>query len=338
MNFDPPVADLPENERQIYSDLMARYPADVNLTPDFPTAAGLFLEMYRLRTGGMVDGLVAVDPVALSYLLKGVDPIDVGDGVAITADNAVDVLLSNAYAVFDEADQSRRDDFLANATALAFAEVMSGNGDAGAILDGLRRAVGERRILIYSNRDEEQADIADTTLAGTLDTDRGTPGIGVFINDATAAKLGYYLRTETHVTSGGCRADGAREMDVRVLMHYDPPTDLPEYVTGASEFGKAHALRTNVLVFSPLGGGLGGATRDGAVVGVGLGEDHSRTVGTVTVEMAPGDSTELVLTVLMPAPSDGAGAAATPELMLTPGARQSVSSVASYEPCSRPSG
>jgi len=333
LNFDPPVVELPENERLIYSDLMARYPADVNFTPDFPTAARLFLEMYRLRTGGTVDGLVAVDPVALSYLLKGVEPIDVGDGVAITADNAVDVLLSNAYAVFDEADQSRRDAFLANATALAFAEVMSGNGDAGVILDGLRRAGGERRVLIYSNHADEQDEIGRTTLAGTLALDTGTPSIGVFLNDATAAKLGYYLRTETHVTSGVCRADGSREMDVRVLMHYDPPADLPEYVTGASEFGKAHGLRTNVLVFSPLGGGLNGATRDGVVVGVGVGEDHSRAVGTVTVEMAAGDSTELVFTVLVPAGSGGAGAVITPELVLTPGVGQGVSSVEPSELC-----
>ena len=141
--FDPPVAELPENERRIYSDLMAQYPADANFTPDYPTAARLFLEMYRLRTGATVDGLLAIDPVALSYLLKGADPIDVGDGVAITADNVVEVLLSTAYAAFDEADQSPRDAFLANATAVVFGEVMSGKGDAGAILNGLRR--GRRR-------------------------------------------------------------------------------------------------------------------------------------------------------------------------------------------------
>jgi hypothetical protein len=331
--FDQPVAELPENERRIYSDLMAHYPADPNFTPDYPTAARLFLEMYRLRTGATVDGLLAIDPVALSYLLEGHDTIDVGEGVAITADNVVEVLLSTAYAAFDEADQSPRDAFLANATAVVFGEVMSGKGDAGTILNGLRRAVTERRLLIYSTDDGEQADIAQTTLSGSLDADFGAPSIGVYLNDATVAKLGYYLRTEAHVTSGGCRAGGWRELQVRVVMHYDPPADLPEYVTGPSAFGKAHRLRTNVLVFSPPGGGLAGATRDGAVIGIGLGEDHSRAVGTVTVEQSPGESTELVFTVLAPALGDDTSAVITPELILTPGVKPWVTSVASYGPC-----
>ena len=83
--FDPPAVELPANQKALYGDRMARFPADVNFGPDFPTAARLYLEMYRLRTGTTVDGVVAIDPVALSYALKGAAPIDVGDGISIDA-------------------------------------------------------------------------------------------------------------------------------------------------------------------------------------------------------------------------------------------------------------
>ena len=334
--FDPPITELAEHELAIYSPLMAQYPADVNFTPDFPTASRLFLEMYRARTGQSVDGLLAIDPVALSYLLEGAPPIDVGDGVAITADNIVGVLLSTVYQEYDEADQAPRDAFLANATAVVFQEVMSGEGDPRTMLDGLRRAVSERRLLVYSNAEDEQSDIAQTTLAGGLDTGTTGANIGVYLNDGTAAKLGYYLSSETHVAWGNCRSDGWRELRVRVVLHYSPPADgLPAYVTGSSAFGQAYRLRTNVLVFAPLGGSMGGATRDGAPVGIGWGEDHSRTVGTVTVEMSPGDSTELEYIVLVP---ERAADTATPELSLTPGVTPWVTSVQPYELCSPQAG
>ncbi len=67
------------------------------------------------------------------------------------------------------------------------------------------------------------------------------PTIGVFLNDGTEAKLGYYLHNEVHVTAGDCQPDGRRELQVRVVLHYDPPTDgLPSYVTGPSDLGKAY--------------------------------------------------------------------------------------------------
>ena len=271
---------------------MAQYPQDVNFTPDFPTAAPLFAEMYRSRSGTSVDGVLAIDPVALSYTLKGTPPIDVGDGVTVTADNLVPILLSTAYARFDEVDQSQRDDFLAHATSQVFSAVMSGKGDPRSIINGLRKAASERRILVYSAHPDEQAEIATTGPSGAINADLAAPSIGVFFNDGTAAKLGYYLSSEAHVTEGKCRTDGRRELQVRVVMHYDAPASgLPPYVTGSSPGGRSYTLRTNVLVFAPVGGGVVNVERDGELTGMGRGEDHAREVGTVTVELAPGAST-----------------------------------------------
>jgi len=332
--FDPPVAELTENQKHLYSELMAQYPQDVNFTPDFATAAPLFAELYRLRTGTTVDGVMSIDPVALSYALKGTAPIDIGEGFTITADNVVPILLSTAYQQFDEKDQNARDDFLAHGTGMAFSEVMSGRGDSAVIFDGLRQAASERRILIYSTNPTEQADLAQTNLAGGLDENPGSPSIGVFLNDGTAAKLGYYLSNEVKVTQGQCRADGRRELDVAVTMHYDAPSSgLPAYVTGAIPQGQPYILKTNVLAFAPLGGGVVGATRDGHDIGIGRGQDHLREVGTATIAMNPGTSTVVTFTVLSPSGGDPS-ASVTPGLMLTPGVKPWEVSVEPYQPCS----
>src|SRR5664279_844162 len=116
----------------MYTERPAIYPADVNLTPDFPTAAAMIAKMYTARTGTAVDGVVAIDPVALSYLLEGTGPVDVGDGVVLTSDTVVPGLLSAVYARFaNEPTQVRHDAFLAHASATAFAAVMSGDGMLG---------------------------------------------------------------------------------------------------------------------------------------------------------------------------------------------------------------
>src|SRR5664279_257448 len=332
--FDPPVAELTENQKHLYSELMAQYPQDVNFTPDFATAAPLFAELYRLRTGTTVDGVMSIDPVALSYALKGTAPIDIGEGFTITADNVVPTLLSTAYKQFDEKYQYARDDFLAHGTGMAFSEVMSGRGDSVVVLDGLRQAAAERRILMYSTNAKEQADLAQTNLAGGLDENPESPSIGVFLNDGTGAKLGYYLSNEVKVTQGQCRADGRRELDVAVTLHYDAPSSgLPSYVTGAIPKGQPYTLKTNVLAFAPLGGGVVGATQDGEDSGIGRGQDHLREVGTATIAMNPGTSTVVTFSVLAPSGGDPS-AEVTPGLMLTPGVRPWEVSVDPYQPCS----
>lgn len=334
--FDQPVADLSAEDRSLYSDLMARYPQDVNFTPDFPTAAELFQQMYESTSGQTVDGVLAIDPVALSYLLADSLPIDVGEGVQVTSDNLVSILLSTAYEKYDSSDQSERDAFLANATSLVFSSIMSGDGGAPAMVQGLRKAISERRVLIYSADPAEQADIADTKLSGIITSDPAVPTIGVFLNDSTSGKLGYYLTNEVHVTPGQCRPDGRRELQVRVVMAFDAPTSgLTTYVTGGGGNSTQYALTTRVMVFAPAGGGVVDATQDGVSIGLGRGVDQSREVGSAAVRLEPKSDTEVVFTVLGPA-GGPAGAEITPVLELTPGVHPWVTSVDPYTSCSQP--
>jgi cytoskeletal protein RodZ len=331
--FGRPVTPLSQSEINLYTDEMAMFPQDVNFSPDFPTAAALFTQMYQAKGGGQVDGVLAIDPVALSYTLKGAPPIDVGDGLTVTSDNLVSTLLSTAYQKFDDADQERRDAFLDSATSKVFSVVMSGQGQSRSIIDGLRKAANERRVLVYSSNPTEQDDIATTGLAGIMSTDTSQPTVGVFMNDGTAAKLGYYLHNEVHVTEGDCRTDGRRELKVRVVMKYDAPaTGLPNYVTGTKQPGEPYELQTNLLAFAPIGGEVTGAQHDSTQMALRFGEDHDRQVGTSTIRMLPGETTEIVYTMLGPA-NVGQPGDVPPTLVVTPGVNPTVTSVDAYRTC-----
>ena len=121
---------------------MAKFPQDVNFSPDFPTGGVAVYADVPGRAADAVDGVLAIDPVALSYMLKGAPGIDVGEGLTVTSDNLVETLLSTAYQKFDDANQEQRDDFLDSATSKVFSTVMSGDADPHSIVDGLRKAAG----------------------------------------------------------------------------------------------------------------------------------------------------------------------------------------------------
>ena len=117
-------------------------------------------------------------------------------------------------------------------------------------------------------------------------------------------------------------------------MNYDAPASgLPEYVTGGLKPGETYRLQTNVLLFAPAGGGVVGATRDGKDIDIGRGLDSSREVGTTTVVLEPGSSTELVFTVLGAAVPSGSPADVPPMLEVTPGVHPVEQSVGEYRTC-----
>ena len=187
----------------LYTDRPAIFPADVNLTPDFPTAAGLARTMYQKRTGIAVDGVMATDPVALSHLLRVTGAVKMPKGEPLTSENAVRVLLSEAYAKYpDTADQ---DAYFAGAARATFEALIKGQGDPKGIVTELAGVAGERRLLFWSADKEEQATIAGTVLEGRLPADDGgSPTVGVFLNDGSGAKLSYYLTQSAELSVGDC--------------------------------------------------------------------------------------------------------------------------------------
>lgn len=296
--FPEPVLPLDPAMRALYTDRLGMFPADVTLSPHFPTAAVLAREMYRLRSGSTVDGVLATDPVALSYLLAAIGPVPVPGGPALTADNAVPVLLADAYARMSSSEGT--DEYFAAAARIVFEAVSRGPANPAAALGALVRAAGERRLLVWSARPEEEQRLAGTVLEGAMPTQDGAePQVGVFLNDGSGAKLDYYLTGSATLRGSGCRTDGRVELSLDVtLTSAAPPSGLPEYVLGLGLGGDPYTMRTNAMVFSPAGGSLVDASLDGRTIGLGTGMERGRAVGITTVYLRPGQTSTLHVRML----------------------------------------
>lgn len=308
--FDPPLKVDPEM-RRLWSELPGMYPADVNLSPSFPTAAALYREMVRRRTGITVDGVLAVDPVMLSYLLNVIGPVKVPDGPALAGGTAVRTLLSDSYR---DLDVKAQDAFYARAASGVIDALFTRTVDPKALLTVISRSIQERRILFWSVRSDEQRAVAGTRLAGQLPEQDTVPTVGVFLNDGSGAKLGYYLRFSATLTVGACQPDGRRELRLRVTVHSTAPrSGLTESVTGMALSGDKYTARTFVSVHTPSGGAVLAGRLDGRDTAMGSGLDRRRQVAVANVEVGPGQTRTLDVTLLT-----GQNGAGTADLVLTP--------------------
>ncbi|NUU04889.1 DUF4012 domain-containing protein [Leifsonia sp. C5G2] len=288
------VADVPSTTQGLYGPLVGRYLQDANLTPHFPLAATTAAAMWTKTYGGTVDGVVAVDPVVLSGLLKSTGPVTLPSGDTLTSSNAVKLLLSDVYQRFSQPAQ--QDAFFASAASAVFSRLSSGDVDAKKLVSALAAAGESRRVLVWSAHPDDEKVLGRTTLAGSLPrSDLSSAGIGVYYNDATGAKMDYYLGTSVAAGAAICRADGKPSTLVRVTLTNRAPADaatsLPEYVTGGGTYGvPPGSIRTRVAVYGPSGGLLAATESDGANYSTVSGVDGGRPVSLFTVELAPGQS------------------------------------------------
>ncbi|TFC76704.1 DUF4012 domain-containing protein [Cryobacterium sp. TMS1-20-1] len=311
-DFDPfaaPVLPLGDDTTLIYGDITGEYIQNVSLTPDFAQTGALAREMWRLQFGLEANGVLSIDPVALSYLLDATGPITLATGDELTADNAVSLLLRDVYARYD--DLKQQDIFFAAAAGAVFDAVKSGRADPTKLISALARAGAEHRVLVWNADEAEQAVLDDTTLVGGRPvSDESTNRFGLYLNDLSGAKMDFYLDVETAIGQQTCRTDRRPQYTLEVTVTNTAPADaatsLPIYVTGRGISGVPLGnIKTQVSAYGvPRMYNLG-VTRDGVAAEHVLATDASYPVTSLVFELAPGESTVLLFNWLGAAPFSG---------------------------------
>ena len=99
---------IPEETTNLYLSGFTRYSQDYTMSPDFPTTAQLFQDVWAHTTGAHFDGVISIDPTVLSHMLAVAGPATLSSGEQVTAENAVKLVLSDAYERYPNGGRVRR--------------------------------------------------------------------------------------------------------------------------------------------------------------------------------------------------------------------------------------
>lgn len=282
-----------------------------NLSSHFPYAAQIWKSMWAQQTGMNVDGVIALDPFALSYMLGAVGPVTLADGEQVTKDNVVELTESTAYSRFPD-DQPARKQYLQDIASAVVNKMTSSVGSPRALLDALGKAVGEGRIAVWSSIPAEQELLEQTPLAHIVPED-SAPYAEVVINNLGGNKMDYYLQREIEYVADGC--DGETRMSTVTvrLKNAAPSTPLPDYVAGTGGLNPdipitlpSGSMVTSVRLIGTEGARLESALSNGEKVAVVAGSERSHPTYEIQVAIPPGQSGELTFRLSEPTAPGGA--------------------------------
>lgn len=310
-----PVLPLTSQEQALFGDDLATTMLDVTFTPDFPRSGELARAIWRREGGGDVDGVLSIDPGALANVLGATGPVTLATGQALTSKNAVELLLNTVYLQI--ADLRAQDAFFDATSSSVFDAVLGGQGKPADVVEALAQSAREGRLMVWSAHKDEQSLLSGTVLSGELVGRQGNSAvIGVYLNDGSAAKIGYYLRTDVAATTTQCRPDGSQAVTVKVTLTNTAPAgaaDLPDQLTGGGTVIPAGEVRTNVLLYAPTGGRVDDVRVSPGPPGVFSQTHNSLAVVGRTVQLQPGQRVVIDYDVLT-----GPGQPGSPVLRVTP--------------------
>ncbi len=288
-NLPKPILPLTAQELALFGKGLGIYMADVTFTPDFPRSGQLASAIWRSKVGSDLDGVLSIDPGALAHVLGATGPVKLASGQQLTAKNAAQVLMNTVY--LEILDFAKQDEFFAETTASVFDAMVGGQGDPAKVVDALAQSAREGRLMVWSAHEDEQALLSGTVLSGELvGVDGDSPVIGVYLNDGTQSKIGYYLRTDVVATSTQCRPDGSQAVNVKVTLTSTAPAnaaDLPPYIASGNVIPKGE-VAMNVLLYAPTGGQVDNVRVSTGAQGVFSQTHNGLSVVGRTVQLKPG--------------------------------------------------
>lgn len=323
-----PLDDTAESNAKVAPEVDAGFNSrvgidirDTTIIPDFPRAAELASAIGLERMDVDFDGVIAVDPVALGYVLAAVGPVDLGGGMVINRSNAASTLLNGIYLRYPN-DNATQNNAFKNAARKSFNALVSGRGNSVLAVQALVRGVQERRIMMWSKHPEEQRRIRSGGLAGLLtDPKQPTrPQVGVFMTDIGSAKMSYYLRMGSRLQTDACYRRGIQDLTLTTTVSSEAPQtsrSLPESIVGPGTWVKPGGMRFVTRFIAPPGGQITSVSVDGTRAPVNEFRYKGRQITEVERVLFPAESSVIITKI-----RTAEGSTGDPLLHTTPGVVQ----------------
>jgi hypothetical protein len=260
-------------------------------SPHFPYVAQIWMSMWQDKFHQHLDGAIATDPTALGFLLGATGPVKLPNGQFLSATNAVSFFENGVYLKFGDNATARKQFQVQAANTVATTVIHQRSADLLASAKGLKRAVDQRRLLVYTADPTTQQALSTQPISGEIPVTT-RPYVGVVVNDSSANKLDYYLERLVTYSRATCTTP---QSTVTVQLHSAAPTGLPPSVTG-----KGHDSLL-VSLYSTAHSSVTRASLDGKVAFIDSDSERGHPVTTTSVSMSPGQTRTLVFHVHEPA-------------------------------------
>lgn len=241
-----PVVNLGPEFNTRYARTYSAYGwKNANYTPHFPYAARIWQRLWEKQSGQRIDGVLAVDPIALGYFLDVTGAVTLSDGEVISGANAATWSMVTEYAKYP-LDNDRRKELSTELAKKMLDQLTSGTGGSAGLLRALGRAAGERRLLAWSARPAEEKQISGTPLAGEWTSPAG-PFTALVVRNGGGDKLDYYVSRRLDYQVLSCGKQGRVVQVTATLTNGAPRTGLPDYVTVRSDGRKVPVGQNRLL-------------------------------------------------------------------------------------------
>jgi hypothetical protein len=292
---------IPVDVPQEFLNLYGNNPAIIqnsNLSPHFPYGAEIWLGLWKEEFGEDLDGVIAVDPTALSYVLRATGPIILADGEQITSQNVVAETLEVAYKRYENDNKARKQHLVDIMDAVS-AKLNSGGYSKVKMAQALRDGIIANRILVYAANQDVQAKLSKVRLGGYMSLEKNNEFRAV-IQNIDAGKLDYYLDRSVEIKSQSCERVRETQVKVRVTNTLKKAEGLSAYVLTRADKGKPASLvpgshRFKVFIYGPVDAKVVSVSRENRIANLGgASTERKRPVYVVDVDLAPGQSEELL--------------------------------------------
>ena len=140
-----------------------------NWSPDFPTAAQQAELFYEKGGGGPVDGVIAIDFVAMEALLRVVGPVRLWEeDVEVTGDNVTGLVLKKTRKSQVVPGESRKAFAAATAEAVLQKVLATDSDHLGSLLEVLGKLANGRHLLVFAKEEKLQKVVEEIGWGGEI--------------------------------------------------------------------------------------------------------------------------------------------------------------------------
>ncbi|MBK5287155.1 MAG: DUF4012 domain-containing protein [Acidimicrobiia bacterium] len=274
------------------------------MSPQFDVTGSLAAQMWKAKTGEDVDGVFALDAVALHALIKVSGPVIV-DGKVIDEGNVINEILLQQYLDTPSAATDPESDLPANRArrdrngviARAIVDQLDKAGwDIADLVDDLRSAARGRHVLFWSSKPEQQRAWAAAGVSGVLPR----TGFMVSVENRGGNKLDQFLPVETTITHRKVKL-GTRVRARITLRNQAPGAGLSRYVEGPYPFSSYAPGEYRGILSINIPSAAGNVSLDGVSRLVAAGADGSSQVIAGDVGLLRGESKTYTVEFTVPA-------------------------------------